>query len=276
MEGVNWLLTQYCAISKKDHFKESGWQMFEQVSNEISHILEWKELKELRELLILLTKHWTIWVSDNIWNTFEQEKEVKVLDIDYDKVIKKLKALEAKEVFDGVIDDIYLDLPEAQLENKDYKVSFRLRFKYSNKWELRFFYTLKRKRPKNKKAEIATRDCYEKEFEIRKPWLVMDLLKNIWLKAYRRKIKKRIAFVIRDVKFDIDSYWIIPPLLEIETDRPDQIPWILGMLKLDKNELSSSGSRWLFRHYDIEDKYILIEDKESWLSLPEHLVKKKK
>jgi adenylate cyclase class IV len=54
--------------------------------------------------------------------------------------------------------------------------------------------------------KIPTRICYEKEFEIKSPGMVIDGLELIDLKPYRRKIKKRIAYVLNGVKFDIDLY----------------------------------------------------------------------
>lgn len=253
----------------------------EKIYKEIENILSWDNLKELRNFLFRIAKHWALEQSENIWNNFEEEKEIKILDVDYLDLIERLEFMKAKEVFDWIIDDVYLDLPWNKLENNNllennFKASFRIRYKLSKEMHFSIYYTIKRKKPKIKNLKIPTRICYEKEFEIKSPWMVIDELELINLKAYRRKTKQRIAYVLNWVKFDIDlyeqinGYPKIPPLLEIETDNPDLLPWLLLSLGLNKKVISDSWSRWMFeKFYQIPRTAHLIQDSEMWLIVPE-------
>lgn len=260
-----------------DTLRTDQWN--EKIFDEIGNILEWEDLKVLRDFLYFLSKYWALEISSNIWNEFEEEKEIKILDVNISTLIKKLKYLWAKLVFDWFIDDIYLDLPWNILEKMSYKVSFRIRHKFSKDGHFCLYYTIKRKKNSEPNQEIPTRICYEKEFEIKSPWMVLDGLGLIKLAPYRRKIKQRIAYVLDWVKFDIDIYtqipWYnqIPPLLEIETDDVKLLPWIIHMLWLQNNQVSDSWSRWMHEKiYKIPPEAHLIRDWWSWLYLPEQVL----
>lgn len=280
MQLAEGLLKDYYNIAKVNNFKKRTTDIEEKTIAEISHILEWKDLKKLRDFLLFLTKYWAIEISDNLSNEFEIEKEVKILDVDVKSIISKLDSLGATKIFDWIVDDIYFDLPWNIIENKPYKVSFRIRFKYSKEWKLKLYYTIKRKMPKDNDLEIKTRDCFEKEFEILSPDLIMEWLNLVDFKSYRRKTKRRIAYILSWVKFDIDIYGVdgVSPWLEIETDRPDQIPGIMWMLDLWNHKTSASWSRGtMFHNYNIpRESHNIVENDISDLSLPISLIKQLK
>lgn len=46
------------------------------------------------------------------------EKEIKLLEVTREEIVKKLLNLGAKKIFDGYIHDIYYDFPEKTKKNK--------------------------------------------------------------------------------------------------------------------------------------------------------------
>jgi hypothetical protein len=88
---------------------------------------------------------------------------------------------------------------------------------------------------------------------------------------------------LNGVKFDIDLYqqidWYkkIPALLEIETDNLDLLPWIVLMLGLQNNKISSLWSRWLHEKiYWIPKEAHLIKNPETDLIVPKKVFEEHK
>ena len=73
------------------------------------------------------------------------EKEIKILDVDQEKVTELLENLWAIKTFEWFIHDIYYDFLDGEAQKLDWnKRLFRVR----KKWDLHL-YTIKRKRSKN-------------------------------------------------------------------------------------------------------------------------------
>lgn len=177
------------------------------------------------------------------------EKEIKVLDIDKEKVIKKLEELGAEMTFDGFIHDIYYDF----LNWKDKKMEQNDRlFRIRRKWES-YIYTIKRKR---KKIE----DWGEKWVKIADEWEssitnldgFLKVIEKYWMRKTREKKKQRISFRLWDTEFDIDEYENIPTLLEIEAKDTKTLEYYIKILWLENHEQKDFGSRWLFEYYWIK------------------------
>lgn len=249
MERLSKLCESY--INKFPTFEtkntKNTWTITDVVQAEIINILwDWT----LANVLIQLTKHNHAWeYSDNIINEFEEEREIKVLDINQAEIINKLIWLDAVKVFDGWIHDVYLDYPNKSLENKNAKVSFRFRFKVSNEWELSIYYTIKQKI----KDEVAVniRSAYEKELKLWNPAMVADLLWALWVVETREKLQKRVSLTKWNTKYDFNESdrVNIPGWLEIETNTRDQASWILELLWIEWHTVMNVGSRKFYKHY---------------------------
>lgn len=288
LQSVMKLAHDYRNISEENNFRPIYEWISDTTVKEIMNILPCDDLDRIRKYLIHLTTYWTIDLSSNMSNEFEEEMEIKVKDVDIVSIEKKLQAIWAKKIFEWTIDDVYLDLPWNVLEKKDYKVSLRIRFKIDTNWKLSTYYTIKRKQDKqetinrlkeqNSNLKYIPRICYEKEFEIYAPWYVIDWLSLHNLYPYRRKTKQRIAYILYSrngkwLKFDIDTYDGLPPLLEIETYNLDLIEEYIRILWLINHKTSASWSRgFMKKEYNISKDSSLIIDQKSWLSLPPHLI----
>lgn len=221
----------------------------------------------LTNLLIRLKEVGFISYSDNPWNEFEEEKEIKILDVDVDNLTSKLEELWAIKRFDWKIKDVYYDYEDKRLDNwqdidwnKVKKRSFRVRKKISKNWEISYYYTIKRKKPSTKKSKFRT--CYEKEFRIDSKSKFVKIIKDFWIKKvnWRDKNKRRISYYLEnwywDIKFDIDIYeWsLIPPILEIEASTDEVWLKYIRELWLSKHQTLDSGYRWLVKFYKEQKK----------------------
>lgn len=174
------------------------------------------------------------------------EKEVKILEIDKEKLIKKLNELWAEKTFEWDIHDIYYDFcswTKQKMQEND-----RL-FRIRKRWD-KYLYTIKRKRMK---ADVWWEDWVKiaDEWE----WYVTDIkwfetvLEKYWMKKVREKKKFRTSFSLPWFEFDIDEYEWIPHLLEIEAHTKEEIDDMIIKLWLEKHVIKSFGSRWLFEYY---------------------------
>ena len=183
------------------------------------------------------------------------EKEVKILEIDKQKVIKKLEELWAKKTFEGVIHDIYYDFPDwDKLKMEANDRIFRIRKKGEE-----HIYTIKRKRKEMGEQEWATiKD--EHETPITNVESFAKVLEKYWMTKTREKKKHRISYALAGTEFDIDTYEEIPTFLEIEETSRENINFWIRKLNLENHDILLWGSRKIFKHYWV--KYLNFDWKE--------------
>jgi len=209
---------------------------------EIENIL-WKN--SLSELLIKSHEYGLIKLSDNLINWLEQEKELKILEIDKAALEDALSnRAGAKKIF---------EFDKDHIESMKWKVSFRIREKRDSSGHSTFYYTIKRKEAQDPDSEVM-RVCYEKEFKINNVVLFTELLHYLGFYKTRAKKKQRVAYELWKIKFDIDDYAWIPTLLEIEAATKEIADFYIQGLWLQDNKKSNDGSRWLFESYWIPYK----------------------
>ena len=249
---LNWLLK----LSKNKSWISPS-DVPEELKNEIFNVI-WD--KYLTNLLFVMKRYWFIDFSKNPINDFEEEREIKILEIDPESVENKLLELWAKKTFEWEIEDIYYDYADFRFDLWWEKKAFRLRRKLDLSWNESFYYTIKRKRSKET-LRNGLRVCYEKEFEILNLWAFKDMIIDVLeLIKSRRKVKIRKAYYLWWIKFDMDFYKWIPPLLEIEAEHSSIANDYITKLWLEKNKTSLSWSRNLFKFYDV--KYEIFNSKE--------------
>lgn len=241
------------------------------LKNEISNILRFDD--ELASLLIFMKSCWFIEISENVWNKFEEESELKILEVNKNDLCNRLEALGAVKTFQGTVEDSYYEFPDWRFDKykKDHweSISFRLREKMNaleetEPWDVSMYYTIKRKRQRNPERWFF-RLCNEKELKILNYSKVLQLLERFGLKKDRTKYKDRVSYFIKDkdddniwVKFDIDDYGVVeidwekvkvPTIVEIETNSRALAEYYMKKLWLEWNVKLATGSRSLFRYY---------------------------
>jgi len=212
----------------------------------------------ISDLLILLSRYGLIKLSDNSSNYFEKEKEIKILDIDKEKLVELLvHKLWANKIFEWYINDMYYDTDEWDISkwttNSWKKASLRIRHKIlQEKQHWPHYCTIKRK-DWNSEDSAKIRDCYEEEFEVFDSITFYKLLKIIGLNECRMKVKQRVALALGDVKFDFDKYEWMPDLLEIEAPESSIIEYYINeVLWLEWKEKLNGWTKSLFKYYDKE------------------------
>lgn len=214
---------------------------------------------KISDLIILLISYGLIKISENLWNQFEREKEIKILDVNSKKLWNKLLNLWAKKIFEGRIIDTYFDTENKDLKNWTSnwwnKSSIRIRYK-TNLWEQSWKYYCTIKRRDKQSKESLLRDCYEEEFEIFNPIIFYKLLLKFGLKEYKLKVKNRVWYSLdnKKIKFDFDRYENIPELLEIEAENSKEALNYIKKLGLEDKDTLNWGSSSLFKHYWLEIK----------------------
>ncbi len=178
------------------------------------------------------------------------EKEIKILEINKDEIVKKLLDLWAEKSFEGFIHDVYYDFPN----NPDHKMEANNRmFRLRQKGE-EHIYTIKRKRKSYQKSEWAhAKD--EHETPVTDITSFAKVLEKYGMEKTREKKKHRVSYKLEDMEFDFDLYEWIPEFLEIEGPDGDTIRNWVKKLDLGEYKQMLWGSRKLFKYYDIPYTY---------------------
>ncbi|WP_051203847.1 class IV adenylate cyclase [Hugenholtzia roseola] len=172
------------------------------------------------------------------------EIEVKILEIDKNQVIEKLRRLGAIQTFEGELAAIYYDYPENTLGTE--KKVLRLRKKGTTN-ELTFKAALPNSENSFAK-EMQEEEVFVTDFE------KMDLIiKHLGLVPIRSFSKKRTSFQYQDLHFEIDEYPNIPPLLEIEAQSKERLLEILSILGYNLDQTSNLSSFGILAHYQVSD-----------------------
>lgn len=173
------------------------------------------------------------------------EKEIKILEIDKELLVKNLEEIWAEKIFDWVIHDIYYDFVDWEKRKlEENKRIFRIR----KKWEIHI-YTIKRKRILEWEKEWLTMND-EYETQITNVESFMRVLEKYWMQKVREKVKHRISYKMHDAEFDIDKYEEIPYFLEIEASSQKVIKDYIEKLWLIENKTLIWWSRKLFKFYN--------------------------
>lgn len=140
------------------------------------------------------------------------EKELKILNIDPLRLIPQLEKLGARKVFAGKISDQYYDFPQKALKERGY--SLRIRTIDGTTHQLCF-------KEKIKDKKIKIREEYEVDLVSQKHG--ENFVASFGLFPVFFKEKMRLSYVLDEVKFDIDFYDGMKPMLEIEAPKKKMI-----------------------------------------------------
>jgi adenylate cyclase class 2 len=144
-----------------------------------------------------------------------QETEVKILEVNREKIEKTLTELGAKKVFDGDIQTFFFDFEDGRIVKA--KDVLRLR-REAEKAELTY---------KKVRFTESTKIAEEYSVDISNLETMKVILKNLGLTVTESMEKHRVSYVLDDARFDIDryfgSYAFIPEFMEIEAENIEAI-----------------------------------------------------
>lgn len=171
------------------------------------------------------------------------EYEVRVLEIDKEKVIKKLEELGAEFQWDRV--------------QKRYVYDFIP--KIDGKWI--------RLRTNGKKSTLTIKNLVsskidgtqELEIEVDNFERTHLILKELGYEAKGYQENRRCQYLLNGVEIDIDAWPLIPTYLEIEGPSEDVVYHVLEVLGFDKNDATTKDVEGIYLDYghDLEKIYDL-------------------
>lgn len=165
------------------------------------------------------------------------EYEVRVLEIDKEKLIKKLESLGATKVADfNYKRRIFNFTPETD------KKWIRLRTD-GNKTTL----TIK------ELQSLEIDGTKEMEIEVSSFEETNNILNELGYYSHKYQENKRTRYILNDVELDIDSWPYIPTYLEIEGKNEEAVKDMIELLEVDKTKVTSIDVQGVFRtFYNIE------------------------
>lgn len=171
------------------------------------------------------------------------EIEVKLLDIDPEKLETTLREHKAKQLFKGRVRDIQFDFYDRSLRDTDKLL--RLRQLSDNSLELVF------KGPRFEHATVKQREEVTLPVENGcNPETVVAFFAQIGLQMSGYQEKDRVSYGLRNVRFEIDHYPSIPPYVEIEGSDEASISHVIRELGLEHHERSMLSSDEVFKRYN--------------------------
>jgi predicted adenylyl cyclase CyaB len=171
---------------------------------------------------------------------FMKETEVKVLEIDRNKVIEKILAQNGKLLFDGEVSTLFLDFLDNQIYRR--KDVLRLR-KEKNTTEMTY---------KKVRFEGGVKVAEEISVQISSLEDATAILQNLGLTVKEMMNKHRTSYQLGNARIDIDKYQgeyaFIPEFLEIEAPK-DSIAETAMLLGFQKKDCLPWSTDELIGHY---------------------------
>lgn len=165
------------------------------------------------------------------------ERELKILEIDTAYVLKEIHEHSPRMIFHGPVEDTRYDFPPGH--KPVLEETMRMRRKNDV-----YVLTIKRK---NISDDIKERE--EFEVTLNNPAAFEEMFTAMGLVPIHVKRKVRYSFEIEDVTLDLDLYYGIPPLLEIEWATKEKIREWIKKLWLEKHRVVNWSARQTLLYY---------------------------
>ena len=177
-----------------------------------------------------------------------KETEVKILNVQKNKIENSLLNLKTKKIFDDEISTIFFDFTDGRIFNT--KNLLRLR-QAGHKSTLTF---------KKITTTESVKEAQEYEVEVSNLQTMSIILKSLGLKETRFLQKHRTSYKLENARFDIDTYEgeldYIPTLLEIESDSTDSIHKYAQLLGFSPTDCLPWSTEQVISHYSKDKKQI--------------------
>jgi len=166
-----------------------------------------------------------------------REVEVKILEINRKEIVRNLKKMKARKIFEGAIEAVYFDDSKSRLK-KGGEV-LRLRKKGKN-----VEMTVKKRRHGRGAKVMDEYEVQTGDFNQAK-----KILSQLDFKEIRRFRKRRSSYSLGKVHFEIDKYPRIPAFLEIEAASLKKVKAVLQRLGYSLKDTKPWSTFELFEYY---------------------------
>ena len=172
-----------------------------------------------------------------------EEIEVKFLDIDAEKIEKKILEIGGKKAFDRIFKIKVFDYPDLRLDQDNSWVRLR---DEGDKITLTFKHRL------GAKDGIKNDDgMLEHETVVSDFVQTAKILESIGLAQKFYEEKRRIRYFLDDVEFDIDFCPQLNPYLEIESDSWEKVDKAISLLGLDPKDKKMFSTTQIYKQNGI-------------------------
>lgn len=154
------------------------------------------------------------------------EVEVKIRDIDKNDIIRKIENLGGKKNFTGRIIDYRYDTPDRKLSKQGKALRVRQKGKH-------IYLNLKGK--KKSQDNITKRE--ELGIKLNNSKVMQKILAELGFIKIFELNKYRTEYKLDDMKFDIDEYIGMNPILEIESDSYEKVENYLKILEINSEDM---------------------------------------
>ena len=167
-----------------------------------------------------------------------REIEVRFLEVDYIKLVKKLIELGAEDLKEDFLKEIIFYDKELIWM---YKVKKFVRLRKTNKGvKLSFKHNEQDTATGTKEIEVGVSDFQKAK----------ELLQEVGLVAFREQEKKRHTFILDGVIVDIDTWPSVPTYVELEGKSEEDLKKVAAKLGFDWKDVVFKVARFI-----IEEKY---------------------
>lgn len=170
----------------------------------------------------------------------KKEFETQILDIDVNQIIKKLRALGAKETSEYLQKRWVFDIAPCTVKSTGEWI--RLRQAGKNKPTITY---------KNKLGSNLS-DTSEIEVEVADFNKTAEIFSKMPFKGQYYQETKRAKFELDDIEFTLDTWPMIPTFLEIEGKNEKNVKDGLEMLGLAGNDIGHAGMVAIYNKYGID------------------------
>lgn len=171
-----------------------------------------------------------------------KEHEIKVLDVDVEKLKIKLEELGAKKVYEDYREIIALDTPDRMYLNEKDKL-----IRVTDEGSIKVTMHVNQSKPDIKKGI---------KFKVSRMKEVLDFFEEMDLKPITRVKAFRNSYELGKIDFDIDKFPEIPAFLEIDIEHLEEegftLDELLEKLDLKDNKIVVMGTEDIHKEYNID------------------------
>lgn len=179
-----------------------------------------------------------------------REVEVKILEIDTEKVKKKLKEIGARKEFESRVEYCTYDFEDGRFRRNGGYLRVR---KINGKVEVCF-------KEKVESAKCKVRD--ETQFVTNDFESITKLLCKVGMHKVHNGYKYRESYRLDDIKYEIDYVPGVPPYIEVEGEDEVQVAKGVEILGFNMGEVSKLSGRKIERIYHGKEIVPVVDDKD--------------
>ncbi|MBW2971968.1 CYTH domain-containing protein [Candidatus Woesearchaeota archaeon] len=178
-----------------------------------------------------------------------KEIEVKILDMDPEKMVAKLKDVGAEKVEAGLVNVTYFDYPDDRLMKAGSFIRVR---SFGHRVELVLKHHISSGDHKIMEEIETTVGDYD---------VAVRLFDSLGMKKFGDHEKYRATYRLGNVRFEMDKHPSVPWLMEVEAPTEAEVEEGVKRLGLDMSQTTTKNSGEILREQGITDYFFTFKEK---------------